>query len=317
MSVAHTAHTKRTVMAAMARRRGPRVKCRAQRSPRRPVPAAMSGGDMDDASSALIAKLLMQDQLGADYDPELFGAIAGEADDDYSPAPGSKGRRRGSGGAPAKRGRKAAEPKAPAPAAAPAPVAPSAPTGDPEIDLAKKPQETPATGDPSADDKIARGGSGFYTDEEERKFLEGLSLFGRDWGRLSAHVGTRDRNSIRSHTQKYFLRLYRSGTPLPAKVLESGAGYTLSGKPLDPDSAAARPYMQAAVERAPAPDQGGPVVPRKEREAKEGDEAEKDKEAKPAKRKKACAPRVVPCLWLTRYEPARARRRYHHSRPQR
>jgi hypothetical protein len=33
-----------------------------------------------------------------------------------------------------------------------------------------------------------------------------------------------------------------AGTPLPAKVIESGCGYTLSGKLLDPHSAAAAAY---------------------------------------------------------------------------
>jgi hypothetical protein len=37
--------------------------------------------------------------------------------------------------------------------------------------------------------------------------------------------------------------MYRDQTPLPDKVRESGDGYTLSGKPLDPNSAAAKPYL--------------------------------------------------------------------------
>jgi protein MYSM1 len=60
---------------------------------------------------------------------------------------------------------------------------------------------------------------------------------------IQAHIGTRDKNSIRSHAQKYFIKLYKNGKPLPAKVAESGAGYTLSGKPLDPESAAAKQYL--------------------------------------------------------------------------
>jgi hypothetical protein len=56
---------------------------------------------------------------------------------------------------------------------------------------------------------------------------------------------TRDGHSIRSHAQKHFIKLYRDGLPLPLQVAESGSGYTLSGKPLDPDSAAARPYLLA------------------------------------------------------------------------
>lgn len=31
--------------------------------------------------------------------------------------------------------------------------------------------------------------------------------------------------------------------PLPDKIRESGEGYTLSGKPLDPNSSAAKPYL--------------------------------------------------------------------------
>ena len=55
---------------------------------------------------------------------------------------------------------------------------------------------------------------------------------------------TRDSHAIRSHAQKYFIKLYRDELPLPEKVAESGVGYTLSGKELDPDSAAARPYLK-------------------------------------------------------------------------
>lgn len=61
---------------------------------------------------------------------------------------------------------------------------------------------------------------------------------------------------MKSHAQKYFIKLYKEGKPLPAKVplilwndfdpyqvAESGAGHTLSGKPLDPNSGAALQYM--------------------------------------------------------------------------
>jgi hypothetical protein len=37
--------------------------------------------------------------------------------------------------------------------------------------------------------------------------------------------------------------MYRDGKSLPVKVKESGEGYTLSGKPLDITSAAAKPYF--------------------------------------------------------------------------
>ncbi|KAI8097524.1 uncharacterized protein BX664DRAFT_258065 [Halteromyces radiatus] len=64
-----------------------------------------------------------------------------------------------------------------------------------------------------------------------------------DAPKLSRHMGTRDPHSIRSHAQKHFIKLYRDNLPLPDKVKESGEGFTLSGKPLDPDSAAAKPYL--------------------------------------------------------------------------
>ncbi|KAJ2791895.1 hypothetical protein GGI18_000806 [Coemansia linderi] len=93
--------------------------------------------------------------------------------------------------------------------------------------------------------------SGAYTDDEERMFNEGLELFGRSWSEISGHVGTRDAKSIRSHAQKYFIKLFRDGVALPAKVKESGEGYTLSGRPLDPNSAAARPYLQHVMDLDP------------------------------------------------------------------
>ncbi|KAJ1560167.1 hypothetical protein HK096_009743 [Nowakowskiella sp. JEL0078] len=86
--------------------------------------------------------------------------------------------------------------------------------------------------------------TGAYTDEEETKFLEGLELYGREWKKLTTHIGTRDSNSIRSHAQKHFIKLFRDSKTLPLKVCESGAGYTLSGEPLDPNSAAARSYLR-------------------------------------------------------------------------
>lgn len=60
--------------------------------------------------------------------------------------------------------------------------------------------------------------TGVYTEEEEKKFLEALEMFGRDWNKVTAHIGTRDAHSIRSHAQKHFIKLYRDKIPLPEKV---------------------------------------------------------------------------------------------------
>jgi len=84
---------------------------------------------------------------------------------------------------------------------------------------------------------------GTYSPEEEQRFLEGIELYGRDWKNLTNYIGTRNSKSVRSHAQKHFIKLYREAKPLPPKVRETGSGYTLSGKPLDPYSASAKPYL--------------------------------------------------------------------------
>ena len=76
-----------------------------------------------------------------------------------------------------------------------------------------------------------------WTDEEQELFLESLELYGRNWKACSQHVRTRDPRAIASHAQRHFIKLYRHNLPLPAKVRESGEGYTLSGKHLDERSA--------------------------------------------------------------------------------
>lgn len=55
----------------------------------------------------------------------------------------------------------------------------------------------------------------------------------------AALLATRDADAIKSHAQRHFVKLCLCGKALPAKVAESGSGYTLSGKPLDPGSAGA------------------------------------------------------------------------------
>jgi len=81
-----------------------------------------------------------------------------------------------------------------------------------------------------------------WTEEEERLFREALELHGRTWQKCAEHVGTRDSKSFTSHAQKYFIKLCLQGKALPRAVEASGEGYTLSGKPLDPNSATAMQY---------------------------------------------------------------------------
>ncbi|KAJ6369439.1 hypothetical protein OIU76_027794 [Salix suchowensis] len=76
-----------------------------------------------------------------------------------------------------------------------------------------------------------------WTDPEHDKFLEALQLFDRDWKKIEAFIGSKTVIQIRSHAQKYFLKVQKSGTSehLP---------------PPRPKRKAAHPYPQKASKNA-------------------------------------------------------------------
>ncbi|CAK0755916.1 hypothetical protein CVIRNUC_002411 [Coccomyxa viridis] len=50
-----------------------------------------------------------------------------------------------------------------------------------------------------------------WSDDEHARFVEAIDRFGRDWAKIVAHIGTRTVAQVRSHAQKFFLKLEKAG----------------------------------------------------------------------------------------------------------
>lgn len=77
-----------------------------------------------------------------------------------------------------------------------------------------------------------------WTEQEHDKFLEALQLFDRDWKKIEAFVGSKTVIQIRSHAQKYFIKVQKNGTSEHVP-------------PPRPKRKAAHPYPQKAIKNAP------------------------------------------------------------------
>ena len=48
---------------------------------------------------------------------------------------------------------------------------------------------------------------GRWNNNEHMRFIEAISIFGNDWKEVQQYVGTRSSNQVRSHAQKFFMKL--------------------------------------------------------------------------------------------------------------
>ncbi|XP_004302837.1 PREDICTED: protein REVEILLE 8 [Fragaria vesca subsp. vesca] len=87
-----------------------------------------------------------------------------------------------------------------------------------------------------------------WTEEEHDKFLEALQLFDRDWKKIEDFVGSKTVIQIRSHAQKYFLKVQKNGT-------------TAHVPPPRPKRKASHPYPQKASKNEFIPFQASLAYP--------------------------------------------------------
>lgn len=211
--------------------------------------------DPDDATKMLIAALLVEDHAEADGSS---GDLASEAtlDAEYSVAsrrkPAAKSNRRGKRSRITSRDADAAAlPSAAVEGVVTGSVEPSAAVTSDALPIRQSnglSAGNMAGIQPVADRKRRREAGEAHTvpkgwtNEEERLFEEAMHMFGRDWAACAKHIGTRPPRAVTSHCQKWLIKLCIDGKLPPPKILESGPGYTLSGKLLNPYCASARAY---------------------------------------------------------------------------
>lgn len=77
---------------------------------------------------------------------------------------------------------------------------------------------TVRTADPSPHPTQTGKHAGRWSALEHQRFLGGLKLHGRRWADIARLVGTRTVTQVRTHAQKYFLKLQKQGLSCPMRA---------------------------------------------------------------------------------------------------
>ena len=73
--------------------------------------------------------------------------------------------------------------------------------------------------------EINKSNNGRWTDEEQNRFVEAVLKFGNDWKNIQNYVSSRDITQVRSHAQKFLMKLKKSSF-LKNKGLEPNLSWT-------------------------------------------------------------------------------------------
>ena len=92
--------------------------------------------------------------------------------------------------------------------------------------------------------------TGRWTKEEQQKFLEALDLFGKDWKKVQAYVGTRTTTQARSHAQKYFAKKDKAKMGEPLVEDKQNSSYSQSQASTALNSPACKPAPETPKEKS-------------------------------------------------------------------